>query len=501
MHRLAGDVEAEAYQDRNLSVWVDKAEIRTGQSVPGMINQGLEACRFIGLIMTPDYFQSDSGWTDAEWHAALHIDPDNRKARIIPLLVDDCPYIPVLLRHLNMIDFRGDRYSQALRELFRVLRDEPLPRPITYRGQLVTPGGRIDRGVLVSERSVVQADPDVVTEWLYCNLLPIEKLPQYIYTAPIAKTLCKTRKDGTEALPSKQEIKNTIRAAQEEAKVEHPFMPAFRIVEDRIVTFHDLESSDGVLASVIESEDMEIFSTAELLRDEDDRRLVVSLLNMAIDRHANRIGLVIDETKQGRFFFPPKEGNSNVITWIPRERRARRTVAKPCFGKDGQLQFWRHLGVYLRVLFITSKFFLKIVPTWVITEDGFRVKAGPKIGRFIIKWTGPERNMQVLYHVRFWTTILRTGPGRMISIRAGDQWMEASAVPAFVQQAYGIAYDNKDLMGLLDQEAPLIAQEEDNLADRAAEAEISQAWELIESVDGEELTTEVDEESDFHDIE
>lgn len=49
------------FQDRGLLCWVDEVEIRFGQSVPNMVNQGLETCRFIGFVMTPDYFNSESG--------------------------------------------------------------------------------------------------------------------------------------------------------------------------------------------------------------------------------------------------------------------------------------------------------------------------------------------------------------------------------------------------------------------------------------------------------
>jgi hypothetical protein len=244
---LAADIEAQRFRGRNMLTWVDEAEIRSGQSVPGMINEGLEKSRFIGLIMTPDYFESGSGWTDAEWHAALHGDPDNRKARLIPLLVVDCPYIPFLLRHLNAIDFRGNKYARGLAQLLSVLREEPLPRPVPYRGQLVTPSGKVDRATLLSERAAPEAAPDVVSEKLYCNLLPVEGLPRYVYTAPILGQLRKLRVDGTEALPSKQNLKKVIRAVQEEAEVERPFVPAFLLVEDRIVTFHDLEDPEGPL--------------------------------------------------------------------------------------------------------------------------------------------------------------------------------------------------------------------------------------------------------------
>jgi TIR domain-containing protein len=91
---LARDIEAASFQDRSLLTWIDEAEIGSGQSVTGMVNEGLEKSRYIGLVMTPAYFERESsGWTDAEWHAALFEDPDNRRASIIPLLVTDCPLL------------------------------------------------------------------------------------------------------------------------------------------------------------------------------------------------------------------------------------------------------------------------------------------------------------------------------------------------------------------------------------------------------------------------
>jgi hypothetical protein len=474
VRKLSSAIEKEKFRERNLLTWVDEAEIRPGQSIVRMINEGLEKSRFIGLIMTPEYFQSDSGWTDAEWHAALFTDPDNRRGGILPLLAADCPYIPVLLRHLDLIDFRGNKFQEGLQLLLRILRDEPLPRPSTYNGQLITPSGRINRATLVAERAIPEGDPDVVWENLYCNLLPVEHLPKYIYRAPIAERLYGKKKDGTKATPSKAELRNIIRAAQEEAKIERPFMPAFRIHEGMIVTFHDLESPDGPLASVIdEEEDVDVIPTSEFIGNEDDRKLLVSLLHMALNRHASRVGLVIDETKSRRFYFPPKDGGPNIISWVPLRKRSRRTVAKACTTKDGEVRFWRHLGAYLTLMFLGNKFYLRVTPTWVVTDDGSRVRGGLDVGRIIIKWTGPERNLHVLYHVRFWTMILRRGPGP-IAVRAGDQSMEISTRPAFIELAYGIGWDQRDLLRLLDQEAQLIAENEDERADQASEVDLEE---------------------------
>ncbi len=488
VRKLAADIETNLYQQRNLTTWVDEAEIKPGQSIPGMINHGLETSRFIALVLTPAYFASDSGWTDAEWHAALHRDPDNRTGRVVPLLVENCEYIPMLIRHLDMIDLRVNRYKQGLRELLAVLREEPLPRAGVHRGQLITVSGYVDRSTLFAERSTVEVYPDVINERLYCNLLPIDKLPKYLYVAPIADKLRRERRDGSLALPSKQELIAVVKSAQEGA--ERPFTPAFRILEDNVITFHELQDPESPLAPVIDANDVAEIPLRDFMSEEDDRRIVASLLNMALHRHANRSGLIGDDNKQDRFFFARSDGSPRVIQWKPLKKLSSRTVAKPCF-KDGQLLFWRHHAAYLKMLFLANHFYIQVTPTWVITEDGFRVCGGPNIGRLLIKWTGAERNLNLLYHIRFWATVLRKGPGP-ISIRTGDQWIEVSTVPAWVQQSYGIIDDQKNLLELLDDEAPFIAEQEDKMIDEKLDEGLERIAGELEEIEESEALLEED---------
>jgi transcriptional regulator with XRE-family HTH domain len=497
VRELAAHVEAESHMGRPLRVWLDEAEIRPGDSIPAKVGEGLEKSRFIAAVMTPAYFESGSGWTDAEWHSILHIDPDNRRRNIIPLLVEDCPFIPYLLRHLKAIDFRGDRYQAGLTELLSVLKDEPLPRPVTHRGQLITPSGRpVDRSSMAADGVVPDADPDVVPETLSCNLLPVERLPRYIYTAGLAPDLIRTNSKGDEVIPSKSRLKQVIRGAQEQegTEREHRFMPAFRLYEDRIITFHDLEDPESPLSPIIDENNVEVLDVPTFVRDEDLRKVLVSLLNMAIGRHLGRAGLVIDEDKRGRFFFPDREGQPHTITWTPRKKKATRLVAKP-MTQDGKVLFWRNLGAYVGITFLANHFYIQISPTWVITSDGHTPATSPGMTRQVIKWTGPERNMQVLFHVRFWTSVLRRGKGGPISVRTGDQIMEVSTAPAFVHLSFGIASDQKELMGLLDEEAPLIAAEEDQRADVALDpslaAELEEGYEdVLEDVEAEALNND-----------
>ncbi|HLE20284.1 MAG TPA: toll/interleukin-1 receptor domain-containing protein [Vicinamibacteria bacterium] len=309
VRKVAADVEAHEGPDgRRLTVWLDEAEIRPGQSIPGAVNAGLETSRLFALLLSPSYFGSKSGWTDAEWHAILHTDPDNRRGRILPILIADCPKIPSLLRHLRIIDMREARYEEGLRELLSILRDEPQPSATIYKGQLILAGRRVARATLVAERAVVAAEPAAAMESLSCNLLAIERLPSFVYTAPIAKLLRTPRLDGTYALPPKAVVKQAIRDSQEQAD-RKPFMPAFRIVGEEIVSFHDLETGDSVLGAGVERDQAGRDRTEEWLSDPDDRKVITSLFNMAVSRHAHRQGLKEDHEKQHRFFFPPKDGN------------------------------------------------------------------------------------------------------------------------------------------------------------------------------------------------
>lgn len=471
VRRLAADIESNEFEKRSLLTWVDEAEIKSGESIPSKINWGIENSRFIGIIMTPDYFNSPSGWTDAEWHAALHLDPDNRNGRILPILAKDCPYIPVLLKHLKVIDFRKKLYKQGLRELLSTLRNEPLSRPSTYRGQLITSSGRIDRQTYLAERSVIEGDPDLTREPLYCNLLPIIGLPHYIYSAPISSDHFNIKRDGQLSAPSKQYLKEAIKSNQEQMGVEKPFVPIFRTFKNRIITFHDLEATDTPFASMIDDSEIEIIPSASWIQDEDHRKILISLLNMTVSRHAIRNKLIPDDTKRSnRFYFPIGENaEANEVEWRPtRSKKACRTVAKPCTSLDGKVLFWRHQAAYLKIQFLANKFYLQIIPTIVLTDNGSTVKTGTKVANLVNRWLGRERNLHILYHVRFWSVILQ-GKAGPISMKAGDQRLEIAPTPAHVLENFGIFDDQMHLMHKLEEEAELIDNEIEDTIDSAIE--------------------------------
>lgn len=433
---------------RSIQVWLDEAEIAPGQSITGEVNRGLETSRFIVLVLTPDYFSSESGWTDAEWQAALFRDPAGRQARVIPLLVKDCPYIPVLLKHLSMIDFRNPRdFNRNLKTLVSTIKNGGPPSPVTARGQIVAPSGQISRGTLVAERAVLVAKPDVVEESLSCNLIPIISVPEFVWLAPLSRHLRGPKGKGP---VSKEILKQEIRLAQVERGEEKPFMPAFLRHGDSILSFHNLEAEEGPLAPVSESWRAQRLATSSMVGDPELYRLHIALLNMTVQRHCFHVGLVTgDGDIRKRFFFPALEPRTDR-TYAWRASARPRTVAKFYFDKEKNAKFCRHIAAKLPVIYLGGKYYVHISPTWIFTKDGSSqtLLRGPKLGVLAMRWTGRERNLQILYHSRFWSFVLSDRKS-FIRMHAGDQPMLVDTRPAFIRLPVGIANDRANLDSLI----------------------------------------------------
>ena len=81
---------------------------------------------------------------------------------------------------------------------------------------------------------------------------------------------------------------------------------------------------------------------------------------------------------------------------------------------------------------------------------------------------------------------------------AGDQSIEIATLPAVIQQAYGIAADQKDLLRKLDEEAPIIAEEEDELAEQTLYEGLQASYET-DSDEDDDVIDPLAEEGDLKD--
>jgi len=101
---------------------------------------------------------------------------------------------------------------------------------------------------------------------------------------------------GRSTTPAKSTLIEAARVGQKDAGYETIFTPAFRVVSGQVISFHDLSEPDGPAAAIVDDGAAEEFAIKEYMVDEDQRRVAISLLNMAISRHAHRRGLTVDGT-------------------------------------------------------------------------------------------------------------------------------------------------------------------------------------------------------------
>jgi len=445
--KLAERLEREQHPDgHRLRVWLDLLDVGPGQSIVGRVNAGLAKARHVGLLLTPDYLDSPSGWTDAEWQAALFDDPAGRSSRVVPLLLASCPALPPLLRHLHLVDLRGAAYEAGYQQLVRFLRGEST-RAHRFRGQLVRPDGRVAAETLAAERAPAVGAPDQVEERLLGNLLPATELPRGVWAAPIAGKLARGN-GANRTYPAKERLKQLIRDEQERTK-RTPFTPAFQRLGDELVTFHRLDRPDHALRPVTAAGRGRATDVGTWVDDPDRRRVLTALLNMAVQRHLFAQGMVYDHERRRHFFPRTPDGDPWQVRW--RRRAKPRTVAAPLVDGGGSVFRWRHSAVRLPVVCLGGQFFIQIRPSIVFTEDGTAesVLRGSAVGPWATKWLGRERNLQLLYHAHFWAHVL--GGGRTpIRIRAGDQALVVDPAPLEIVLDYGIADDQVNLAAQLE---------------------------------------------------
>ena len=94
-----------ALERHGIDVWLDKDEIRPGDSFIEALELGLAACKSIVLIISPEAMES--GWVKEEYYSALNLVSQNHDLRLIPVILRDAN-IPRFLSNRMYVDFRED---------------------------------------------------------------------------------------------------------------------------------------------------------------------------------------------------------------------------------------------------------------------------------------------------------------------------------------------------------------------------------------------------------
>jgi len=221
------------------------------------------------------------------------------------------------------------------------------------------------------------------TETLLSNLLPIERMPEGIFSAP---TDCRRPHEAWERMEEKES-----RASD------------FIIKDKRIYSFRDLESSP---LSVLCSEPTTGFS-ADDWGQSGDRDLV--------NRFIQLLGATLRESFHRDLRWHPERNYLYVrATSDLRHRKFRSgsgkrttTVFSPYLTKKDprKVAYYRHSAFQRRFVRYGERWYMEIVPTYHYTYDGFR--ESHYAAEYLRKIKQRERNQAVCNQVRMWARYLR----------------------------------------------------------------------------------------------
>lgn len=418
-------------------------DIEHGQNILNRINDGLRRARFFGLVMSPEFFSSD--WTNLEWTDQVALDPRNAQGRILPLFRREVSLdekeriaIPAPFNVLNRLDFRDGRdFEAAFRELIRILRGLPKPRGAGGPPTVSSPKSS-QTSAAAHEYAFASATPEI----LVGNLLQLDGVPDVVWSG---ETDARTPGEVVAKSPTKE---------------------AFILHKGRLHSFAQWGDPLCSLYSALKA-GAKVTSTtrAEWLAENDRRRLFVWLLNRCVRQHAFERRLTLDE--KGRLYFRPAPGDDGSepqtrFHQFRDEPKVRAVAARKANPKDGSV-FWVHYAAKIRVEILGDRFFLRIEPAFVFTQDGYEAIGGKNAGKLAIQWTGQQRNPDVLRSVLFWVRYLADGRSQ-IRIPAGGGHLIASATPAVVRANFGVAGDYIRM-------AALVEEPDDVLDDVAANIE------------------------------
>jgi len=278
------------------------------------------------------------------------------------------------------------------------------------------------------------ATPMVLTTSRYgANVLEVLDLPPVIFHAG---TEMQSHRDLFKVLP------NT-------------WLPPSLILSGRIYSFHEFQDPANPLGAVVDHGDIEALSLAEFASDAEGERRLVQLLNLGLEKHLYRRGLVVDR-KRKRAYFPRTESGPRAISYQARLRRAKRTVVKARVSpRTGNVTYWEHEALGYRFDKFGETWGLLLEPGYVFTFDGRKGLLAPeRVNRLSTKRAARDYNATVLQDLSFWSWCLSDGgtsfaldlswpsPRPSISGEADastddDRWSDVLAMQAERAQADG----------------------------------------------------------------
>ena len=248
----------------------------------------------------------------------------------------------------------------------------------------------------------------LINEVVYSTLLPVTRMPKYIFSAPCTFGDVQQKEAGKEVLVS-----------------ESPYLCPFIIRNGGVLfAFNDLRQADGPFRNIIDLRKVLISKTTTWLNNPDRAKWFVSLLNRTLNKLTGRKKLQLDREHFRYFFNADEPGKEKSVEYRPlnQSTTSRKVVWRPVRKSTNEPRnFWNHLAVNLRFVYVgKEQWCFSIRPELRITKDGVESIESKKVGSHVTRQKAHMFNYDLLEDVNFWRDYLSGGQPR-ITMRFGEK--------------------------------------------------------------------------------
>jgi hypothetical protein len=239
-------------------------------------------------------------------------------------------------------------------------------------------------------------------ERILSSLLPLSHLPRAVFAAPCGFG---DRQD--------QIVKKHLNYPESSDEIIR-----FLIREKTLYSFHDLRDPSGPFAPVINVTQVKKYQAKTFWSTAEGHRRYVTLLNRAMYKYTERLGVKFDPTHH-RFYFPVlKSGEDRSVCYRPlnRQSETRQVAWEEKRKSTGEGKgFWWHLAASLRFhRTADEQWCLSIRPERHLTTNGEIPLPPEKICRKVTRLKANMFNDKYLSEVNFWRDFLSSGSPRFV---------------------------------------------------------------------------------------
>ena len=254
----------------------------------------------------------------------------------------------------------------------------------------------------VKARGDSSSERKYVNETLHSTLLPVLRMPRYVYGVP-----CEYN-DSQE-----REVAEKIVRPDDKAEM-YPFI----IRGGMLLCFQNLRYKGGPFRKLAGDKKIKRYVAHKWWDDPDRMKWFVSLLNRSLNKLTGRKGLNLDKKHRRYYFMPGEPGKPLEVSYRPLNQSitTRQVVWQPITKKTGlPKRYWYHRAVALRFHRVSDQHWcLSIRPEMHVTEDGIAPLDSESIGSKVTRKKARMYNFDLLREVQFWRDFLSDSEPRII---------------------------------------------------------------------------------------